>query len=58
MSCIGIWHVFFDKIKHYIKKKKKKKFQVTEAEKDFRSILHSQEEEGNCLKDGGAHAEE
>lgn len=57
MSCIGIWHVFFDKIKHY-KKKKKKKIQVTEAEKDFRSILHSQEEEGNCLKDGGAHAEE
>lgn len=56
MSCIWIWHVFFDKIKHYIKKKKK--FQVTEAEKDFRSILHSQEEEGNCLKDGGAHAEE
>lgn len=53
MSCIWIWHVFFDKIKH-----NKKKIQVTEAEKDFRSILHSQEEEGNCLKDGGAHAEE
>lgn len=33
-------------------------FQVTEADKNFRSSLHSQEEEGSCLKDGGAHTEE
>lgn len=55
MACICIWHVFFDKIKYY---NKKYFFQVTEADKNFRSILHWQEEEGNCLKDGGAHTEE